>query len=100
MCQKLSNIKNKKYWVIHVTANKRDSSIETGSKTMMTTASLRFPNAAAQAAFMTMSDITPLFTALPIRGPSGFSMALNNGVKIIIANKVIKGSVCKKCSEL
>ena len=60
MCQKLSNIKNKQYWVIHVTANTRDSSIETGSKTIITTASLRFPNAAAQAAFMTMSEITPL----------------------------------------
>ena len=43
------------------------------------------PKAAAQAAFMIISAITPDFTALPILGPMGLFIALNNGIKIIAA---------------
>ena len=72
MCQKLSSVKCKKYWAIHVTANRRAESRDTGSNAIIIRAKLKFPNAAAQAAFMMINDITPLFTALPMRGPSGF----------------------------
>jgi hypothetical protein len=95
MCQKLSNIKSKEYCAIQVTAKRRARSRDTGSKAVMIMAMVVSPNAAAQAAFIMINDITPLFTALPMRGPMGFWIAFANGRKIIAAKNIINGSVCK-----
>jgi hypothetical protein len=71
--------------IYQVTAKSRPNFIDTGNKITIIKATYTAPNAAAHAAFIRMSAITPALTALPIFFPTGSFIAVNKGLKIIQA---------------
>jgi len=67
----------------HVTAKSLASDNDKGSNSNIINAIQGKPKAAAQLAFINMRAITPAFTALPISGPEGLLIALDNAGKIM-----------------
>ena len=89
-----------RYWYneckYQVTAKSFPNFNDKGNNRTIMTAMYKAPNAAAHAAFMSMSANTPAFTALPILGPIGSFMAFNNGCKIIHAKGKRNNAANKK----
>lgn len=76
----------------YVTAKTRAKSIDNGNNARTASAIGQSPKAIHQEAFITIKESTPAFTAFPIKGPTGFCIALYNGRPISHACKRTKGS--------
>ena len=80
----------------YVTANFLANHMDTGNKQTINIPAHILQKAAANAASININDITPAFTAFPILSPTGFLIALINGVNIIHTNGN-KNSVATNC---